>query len=802
MTDNSPSSADDMAEYLQTFLDETEEQLDDLVETLLALERNAASASDLNEAFRLIHSIKGSAGMMGFGNITVLTHHLENRFDRFRSGVAKLDEPTMNLVLRCIDFLRQCNHRLRIGEQLGSATDLLEELKTLEELAVSSQKQQVRTISDNPAVDSPTSAPMVGLQTGDFGNAEVCVVVRFVTGLQLADLKAQLIVNRLAGLGEVKFTEPDLENYSELDELSVFKVWIDPHAAHDRLRAAADVDGVADIEIEGGGPTQVAPQSEAEGHPAPQALSPTSSDSPSVESPSSANAAKRHSIPLVATPAAPARDMVELACAPTETVAESTSSVKEKSAKISETMRVDIDRLDNLMNLAGELVVNRARFTQISGQLSPALRKATMLNRVCDFCDGLRRTIESLERSGEWSAEVQQLRNGLELLNEQADIWNNGRLCFTQIGEAIDQLSRVSHNFQRGVLQTRMVSVGPLFTRFKRVVRDLSKDRGKEVNLVFRGEKTELDKRMIDELGDPLVHLVRNSLDHGMEPPDVRIQRGKPAVGTIALEATQSGNNVHIHVWDDGGGIDVQKIRAKLIANRILSATAASELSDEQALDYIWHPGFSTAQEITDISGRGVGMDVVKTRIHQLNGTIELQSTVGQGTRFNIRLPLTLAIISSLLVRVRNLILAMPIDDVREIVSVAKREILTVHGKQTIDVRGEFISLVRIDEVFQWHNIDYGYNQAAGESCNDSASNKSVDVVILQTSGKQIGLQVDELMGGQDVVIKSLSDNFIKVRGLSGASILGDGSVSLMLDVGTFIDMVTRPLPGNQESVA
>jgi two-component system chemotaxis sensor kinase CheA len=335
-----------------------------------------------------------------------------------------------------------------------------------------------------------------------------------------------------------------------------------------------------------------------------------------------------------------------------------------------------------------------------------------------------------------------------------------------------------------------MVPVTPLFNRFKRVIRDLSQDRGKKVNLLIRGEKTELDKRMIDELGDPLVHLVRNSIDHGLEPPDVRVSRGKPEVGTIFLEASHSGNNVYIHVRDDGGGIDVGKIKAKLMDNRVLSASAIDELSDEQALEYIWHPGFSTAKEVTDVSGRGVGMDVVKTRINQLNGTIEVDSTPPQGTAFTIRLPLTLAIINSLLIRLRDVTFSIPVDDVREIVSVEERDVVTVHGKQTFDVRGEYIPVVSIDDVFAWHGIDYGYDWAERIRQTDSSTN-TVAVVILTAGGKAMGLRVDELLGSQDIVIKSLSDNFINIRGLSGASILGDGSVCLMLDVDAVMDMAT-----------
>jgi two-component system chemotaxis sensor kinase CheA len=472
------------------------------------------------------------------------------------------------------------------------------------------------------------------------------------------------------------------------------------------------------------------------------------------------------------------------------------AAVPKPATKVAETMRVDIERLDNLMNLAGELVVNRARFVQFAGQIAPALHRSSTRGRVREFSEGLRRTIENLEQEGEdvgdRSTHIQRLRAGLELIGEQSEIWERSRNCVGQISEAIDQLSRLSHELHRGVLETRMVPVGPLFNRFKRLVRDLSKERGKKVNLLIRGEKTELDKRMIDELNDPLVHLVRNSIDHGLESPDVRVDRGKSDVGTIFLEASHSGNNVYIHVRDDGGGIDISRIKAKLTSKGILSESAVDELTDERALDYIWHPGFSTAAEVTDVSGRGVGMDVVKTRISLLNGTIEVVSTRQLGTTFTLRLPLTLAIIDCLLVRLRNATFSIPIEDVREIVSVNQSDVITVRGKQTFDVRGEFIPLVNIDDVFHWHCGDYGYN-APREPSQSESTNDTDHVVILQIAGKTMGLRVDELLGSEDIVIKSLADNFVDIRGLSGASVLGDGSVCLMLDIRTLIDMATGP---------
>jgi two-component system chemotaxis sensor kinase CheA len=793
MTDNLENSgtpADDMSEYLPAFLDETEEQLDDLVESMLALERDPTDTNDLNEAFRLIHSIKGSAGMMGYGNITAVTHHLENRFERFRSGIARLDEPTMNLVLRCIDYLRECNNNLRAGERLGSPAELLDALARLEEQAeaADTHEPQQRTDQQHDLDDVATQSSLFAQDDGqDVGDTLIRMVVRFQAGLQLADLKAQLIVARLARLGEVKSTRPDLDRLPENEQLEEFGIQIETHEDVARLREAVDVDGVSSIEF-------VDPSAESLGEITLEAETQQTVSGESMV-PQGDTAAIRQQVVTgsLATSPEPSESSADIDEARALAVPKPQSAVDPASV----TMRVDIDRLDNLMNLAGELVVNRARFVQVSEQISPALRKASMLNRINDFSANLLHTIESLqilnEAGGHWSAQIQQLQAGLELMDEQSAICDNGRQCFGQISEAIDQLSRVSNSLQRGVLETRMVPVGPLFNRFNRVVRDLSKDRGKQVNLLIRGEKTELDKRMIDELGDPLVHLVRNSIDHGLEPSDVRVGCGKPEAGTIFLEASHSGNSVYIRVGDDGGGIDVQRIKAKLLDKRILSKSAIDELSDEQVLDYIWHPGFSTAKEVTDISGRGVGMDAVKTRINQLNGTIEVESTPSQGTSFTIRLPLTLAIINSLLVRLRDVIFSMPIDDVREIVSIAERDVVTVNHRQTFDVRGEFILLVSIDDMFQWHGIDYGYRGTHEDRQTDSTS-KSVEVVILQAAGKTIGLRVDELLGRQDVVIKSLADSFINIRGLSGASILGDGSVSLMLDVGTVIDMATRPL--------
>lgn len=780
--------ADDMSDYLQMFMDETEEQLEALVQALLVLEEDPDDQEAINDAFRQIHSIKGSAGMMGLESIALLTHHLENRFELFRSHAQVLDIPTMNLVLRCIDFLRECVRRMRSGAELGPVAPLLEELKALE------ASDQAPAVAEDPAAaQSVAPAPQSSLELED-GAAEtpalsgdpdaIRVVIHFEPELPLVDLKARLIHARLSKIADVLATRPMLEQLNPQASLASFELVLATEASTEEIREEADADGVVSVEIAAAGATPSAPgiaeAEESEDAPADDATAPAEPIGPEGV----AGAA-----PAVTPEGESAAETTEpgVAAAPT-------TPVERVRRQPIETMRVDVERLDNLMNLAGELVVNRARFVQISDRAIPALRSRSALNRARDFADSLRSTIAEMESAAEgngaWRSQIEELTAGLDLMEGQSELWESARRSFLEIGEAIDQLTRVSDSLQRSVLGTRMVPVAPLFNRFKRVVRDLSKERDKQVDLEILGEKTELDKRMIDELGDPLVHLVRNSIDHGLESPELREARGKPARGTIRLEARHSGNSVFIAVHDDGGGLDVDRIRTKIVDRGLLASDAVAQLTDDQTLEYIWYPGFSTAQEVTDISGRGVGMDAVKTRIAELNGTIDVDTEPTKGTVFTIRLPLTLAIIHSLLIRIRGVAFSMPIEDVREIVAVPAADVVSVHGRETIDVRGQFIPLIGIDDVFDWDDVECEVEAAA--AAEPAQDDEPICAIILQTGDKTMGLRVDELIGSQDLVIKSLSQNFIHIRGLSGASILGDGAVCLMLDVSTAIDRAIK----------
>ena len=714
-------SPEEMGEYLRIYVDETAEQADGLVETLLALEQDPRDPRRLAEAFRLVHSVKGSAALLGLDRITTLAHHLETHFERLRSGTALFDPATANVALRFVDYLREGNDRLRRGEPLPGNEALVAEVEALGRQSAPTTASPTPLPTEpaapvaEPAGLAPAPAPVPEAAPGSVPLRTARILVTFAPGMALAELKAELVLARLAALGTVIRSEPPHDRLAATTDRGAVEIWLETDRAAEAIRTAADVDGAAGVEV---------------------------ADEPS--------------------PARPAQAAAE----------------GEARPEIHETVRVDVGRLDVLMNLAGELVVNRSRFVQVARQLAPAFRASGAAARAQAIAEDMRQSLEALrdEAGGGAEPRLDSLERQLELLEAQSRQWQEGRRHFDHMLEAIDQLARVSDNLQRGVLNTRMVAVAPLFNRFKRSVRDIARELGKRVDLEIRGEKTELDKRMIDELGDPLVHLVRNAIDHGIEPADVRRRRGKPETATLRLEAFHRGNSVCIAIADDGGGIDTERIRDRAVSRGLVSAEAAAGLTPQELVDFIWQPGFSTAKAVSDISGRGVGMDIVRTKINRLSGSIDVDSTLGEGTTFTIRLPLTLAIVRCMLFGLPHGVFAVPIENIRGIVKVTDPQIVSVNGRHACDIRGEFLPLVDIHDVFRW---------AEGETRLPQAG----DVAVLHAAGKSVGLRVGTLLGSQDVVVKSLDDNFRHVRGLGGASILGDGSVCLLLDVATAIDL-------------
>lgn len=746
--------ADEMSEYLRLYLDETGEQLDALVNTLLALEADPANAAGLNEAFRLIHSIKGSSALLGLDRITTLTHHLESHFERLRSGRRVLDGEVMNVVLRCIDFLRTCNEHLRKGEPLESAGDLLDQVKALERSGPAAAPAAVppptEPRSDGPAAAAASDAAGPACE-GDFWR----IRVRFAAALPMAEMKAELILTRLEQLGAIVDLQPPRATLPEIVGLTGFEAVLRSAAAAGELETASRPDGVVDVVIE-----PIAPGAKAVAFMAPTVDDVCVDDTAGQDDESEAPEATGGPRADVPTPQATA---AEKARATTGLV---------------ETVRVDVDRLDVLLNLTGELVVNRARLSQLAGDMAPAFGKTALTGRTQGVIDALEQLRDGADSAA--AGAVADVLEQIESLHQQARLWDESRQRFAELTAAIDQLTRVSNSLQRGVLNTRMVPVGPLFNRFRRTVRDIALELGKRVHLDLVGEKTELDKRMIDEIGDPLNHLVRNCIDHGIEPIDVRLRHGKPEVATVRLSAAHRGNSVFITVEDDGGGIDTTRVGQIAVDRGLLTADTVETLAERDLIELIWQPGFSTAREVSDISGRGVGMDIVRTKIAALNGSIDVESTRGQGTRFTIRLPLTLTITRCMLFRLPQGVIAVPIENVREIVSIAGRAKVRVHGREVCDIRGEMLPVVTADDVFAW----------SGEA--PAASAAAETVVILTANRRSLGLRVDALLGGQDIVVKPLDEQFAHVRGLGGASILGDGSVCLLLDVANCLDTIQR----------
>lgn len=652
-------------------------------------------------------------------------------------------------------------------------------------------------------------------------------VVLLQEGLALAEIKAQLVFNRLESAGQVFFRSPT-EDELDQGEHTRLLFGVATDQGIQELRQNIDLDGITKISLEtisarpqdtladaadsniagettSGTIQSVAPEAATSPVSKP-GIEPAVSNQPSGEISQSdlevaAALASLTAVASQATSPTPAPSANTLPPAgrsapraatdkPTSAARPPAEAAKQKPA---ETLRVDIERLDQLMNLAGQLVINRARFGQIHEKLKSlsankqaSTRIANLSTRVTQMLneatDTTPRKKAGSDVIGNVKDHAEHLLEDLETLKSDVQQLGQARTLINQLSDAVHQLERISDGIQQSVMDTRMVPIGPLFSRFKRVIRDITRMNGKNVQLVIRGEKTELDKRMIDELADPLIHMVRNSADHGIETPAEREALGKPEQGTVTLDAFHRGNRVLIKIHDDGRGLNPDKLKEKAISKGIITDLDAERMSAQEALQLIWEPGFSTAETITEISGRGMGMDIVRSKIEQLNGTVELSSEIGVGTTIIIKLPLTMAILPSLLFIIEGDVYAVPVESVIEIVRIRTEEMPTVHGALTARFRNRVIPVVGMDRLFHWNDK---YLEAR-EKPNE------LTLVIIGSDGFEIGLTVDHLIGEEDIVVKSLAENYRNVNGLSGASILGDGSVSLILDVSALMEMSRR----------
>ncbi|MBI5862911.1 MAG: Hpt domain-containing protein [Planctomycetes bacterium] len=721
----------DDADLLGAFLASSFETLDEANAHLLKLEESGPDDSLINDLFRCAHNFKGACGAVGCSSLQTLTHQMETVLDRVRHGELALDPAIVAAVFAGLDRVRADLNLI----QSGNAPLLVGD--GINEIFARWTSPPVNQTPAPPAPKTPTCEADAGANT--------TLVLRFPKGFTDAPIQACILYNRLADLGEIVSVQPDvdkLENSSVVEELRVVLHTETSPSVIERVVRAYNVESVT-----------VTP-------PAHRITA-----APSAVAPGSAGAA-------------PAQ---QHAGAESGSKPNANTAKTEGGAKAGETLRVDLERLDQLMNLGGELVITKARFAQIQRKfagLFPRTNLESMLDDMAERIARLRTVVETAttDAGGEANATATQLAANFDLIRDVVGRIHKTRPTMNEFTETVNSLSRIAESMQKRIMQTRMVSIGPLFQRFRRVIRDIAKSNNKSVELVLHGEATELDKRMIDELVDPLTHMVRNSVDHGIETPEQRSKAGKPPVAHVVLNAYHRGRHICIEIGDDGRGIDVERIKRKLIERELATAAQVAQMSDHEAIQYIFRPGFSTAETVTDVSGRGMGMDIVRSKIDGVNGTIDVQSEWGKGTTITISLPLTLAIINAMLVRVGSGCYAVPIETVTEILTIPASSVKRVKKQPVVVVRDQVIPLGFFEQIF---------SVGCSELHTQTRSADSLTVLVLGLQSQRLGLIVDELIAQEDIVIKDLAANYRNVNGIAGASIMGDGSVALILDVGS-----------------
>ncbi|MBE0695610.1 MAG: chemotaxis protein CheA [Anaerolineaceae bacterium] len=673
---------------LPIFLAEVDEHLQVLDENLVEIERNSGNTDLLQKLFRAAHTLKGMAGMIGHQRMTRLTHVMETAFDGLRKNTLQISTHFVDLCLDTVDSLRD----LRSEVSSGKMSDIDVEHLTQEfnayissETAAAANETQMRSAApENISFSAAQKPAESGGTNSSNGKQKLLFNARIEPNSIASAARAFQLIMALQEFGELSAITPPLEKIEAAIPVRDFSAELLTNSAEDKICKAVSL--ISEIENF----SLICPAVE-------QALA--ASLAPVGQETAIAQEAKLV-VPVVSSPPAG-------------------SASKNKTNHRSEmTVRTNVERLDNLMNLVGELITDRNHLYQIRSRLE-------------------------VEASG---------LNHMDMLSE-----------------TVAHLGRITDQLQEEVMQIRMLPISNVFSKFPRVVRDMAQKTGKLIDLVIQGEDTELDRSMIEEINDPLIHLVRNSVDHGIEPPSVRRAAGKPERGTITMTARHEQGRIILTIEDNGGGIDTAKVRRTAIQKGLISEEEANALSEEQAVELIFLPGLSTAQKVSDISGRGVGMDIVHTNIQRINGTVQVETVRGKGTILQITLPLTLAIVPTLLVRVSDSVYAIPIVMVTETLRLSTKDIHTIRGKPVTILRENVLPLLNMAETF----------------CHrKSNTNRKFLYAVVVNSGKQrVGLVVDSLTGEEEVVVKSLGSLVGEIPGISSAAILGDGSIALIIDV-------------------
>jgi two-component system chemotaxis sensor kinase CheA len=692
----------DMSQYLDLFLQEADEQLEILEQETLKLEQDT-TPERLQVIFRAAHTLKGSSRAMGFIGFANLTHEMENVLDKLRSGTLSITTEIADALLACIDALGQIKQSIANGE--GDSGDFSGLVANLASFGKGGGKAPASIASASDPV-TETEVKKVEVEASEFRSnlpgdlieplkaaSEDQTVwhayYRLRPDCVMKFVRAFMAISIIQESGELLATVPDRESLEEENFESDFELFFQTQVEESDLRTKLSAVGeVEKFELKAWKAEENAEKvQEAEGvASAPAETDQTPDSKPEGKAPTPASSGRK--------------------------------------ADTGQTVRVDVARLDELMNLVGELVIDRTRVAQIGAQLASKY---------------------------EFDSNVEALT------------------------ETVSHIARITGDLQDQIMKARMLPIDTVLNRFPRMVRDLAQKGGKEIKLELNGGDTELDRSVIEVIGDPLLHILRNSVDHGIEMPDDRINMGKPSTGTVVVSAKHQENHIVIDITDDGKGIDVERVKKKAIDQGLLTRDAAERISDKDAIQFIFASGLSTAEKVSEVSGRGVGMDIVRSNIQKLGGIIDVETTPGNGSKFSLRLPLTLAIIRGLLVRIHNVAYVIPLGSVIETLLVPKKTIQTVHQREVIVIRGVTTPLVRMRNVFN-------------TSSENDGQTDELYVVIVGLAEKRIGLVVDHLIGEQEVVIKSLSRFCGDVQGISGATILGNGNVALIADVNGIID--------------
>ncbi len=778
-------------ELLKDYFSEAELMVDNLESNILAIENDPTNHDAIDEIFRAAHTLKGNSATVEFSEISTFAHTMEDLLDEVRSDRVKVNEDVVDTLLNALDIIKAMLEARQNGSVYDQSVDAVSnKIKSLIP-AKEGKTKKVASAPVSPSVSAPVASPAnnsasaVSVEMSEFELLELkqscqpgqklwSISVIFDESNPMNSVGGIQVFAALKSVGTVLKTTPDFDALYEDEFHKDVTYYVASANNQEQIEDVAFLDDVT-LSVDAKCLDNAVAKDSAAPVAKPEVVqrgAEKTVETVQKEEKTTAQAPET----VTEESKAPAQSATPAVQKPAQKTAPATGHAQQSSI-----LRVDSKRIDVLMNLVSETVITKASFNQSAQMQSDMLVHFQTLDS--SFREKIHKMFEQLPQYLEEiqnGVAVKDIRNNImQEYGEIADYFSSFESKFkdlnTKFHSATQNLGRIAGELQEGVMKIRMVPISQIFDRFPRVVRDLQKDLGKKVNLLIEGEDTELDKTVIDDLMDPIMHCVRNSVDHGIESPEERKQAGKEETGTVLLKASNEGNMIIIDIVDDGSGIDTEKVRKKAVERGLIHPNKV--LTEQEAANLIFMPGFSTAEKITNISGRGVGLDVVKTMIDKLNGTVNVTSEKGKGSKFSIRLPLTLAIIQGLLVRVGKEVYSIPIASVIESHRIKRGEINTIDNYEVLNVRNEVISVLRLSRLFNIRNNDNG------EYCF---------VVIVGTQDKKIGIMVDALIGEEDVVIKPLRDQFTQSPGIAGASILGDGSVSLIIDVSQLLELGVR----------